>query len=179
MFLVVCVLFCRSKMLSVLVEHGVPLNAQDTEGNTALHTAAQRGHVETVCELLELGAQLYIRNKAGRTALHLAGAVTALRLQRACVSCVRHCVHVWMCVSVVYVLAQCVCLFVCAGVFPVFVFVGSVDASCPPGYVLWVYVFALCVACIAAHFGHPQVVHALVRFDCETGYLKVGMAKLR
>ncbi|XP_044042961.1 ankyrin repeat domain-containing protein 16 isoform X2 [Siniperca chuatsi] len=39
---------------------------------TALHYAAKEGHTSTIKTLLELGADLYVRDKKGRTALHMA-----------------------------------------------------------------------------------------------------------
>ena len=40
-----------------LVEHGANIHLQDKNGNTCLHYAAQRGHVEVVSKLLGLGAK--------------------------------------------------------------------------------------------------------------------------
>ena len=40
-----------------LVEHGANIHLQDKNGNTCLHYAAQRGHVEVVNKLLGLGAK--------------------------------------------------------------------------------------------------------------------------
>ncbi|XP_028307322.1 ankyrin repeat domain-containing protein 16 [Gouania willdenowi] len=39
---------------------------------TALHYAAKEGHASTIKALLELGADLHVRDKKGRTALHMA-----------------------------------------------------------------------------------------------------------
>ncbi|XP_070784857.1 ankyrin repeat domain-containing protein 16 [Enoplosus armatus] len=39
---------------------------------TALHYAAKEGHTSTIKTLLELGADLHVRDKMGRTALHMA-----------------------------------------------------------------------------------------------------------
>ncbi|XP_031162050.1 ankyrin repeat domain-containing protein 16 [Sander lucioperca] len=39
---------------------------------TALHYAAKEGHTSTIKTLLELGADLHVRDKKGRTALHMA-----------------------------------------------------------------------------------------------------------
>lgn len=45
------------------------VDAQDAEGDTALHMAAQEGHEEAVSILLEYGARRDIRNKEGLLAI--------------------------------------------------------------------------------------------------------------
>merc|ERR1712195_29501 len=47
------------------------LNCQDSEGYTALHKAARRGHVDAVQVLIELGfSNMDAQDKSGMTALH-------------------------------------------------------------------------------------------------------------
>ncbi len=43
-------------------DHGLPLDVQDPDGNTALMIAAYRGHVGTVRALIERGADIDRRN---------------------------------------------------------------------------------------------------------------------
>ena len=58
----------------VLVEKGYVsnINAHDTGGNTALMLAASSGHTEVVRFLLIRGADPFLSNKRGHTALSLA-----------------------------------------------------------------------------------------------------------
>jgi len=56
-----------------LVDLGVPLNAQDSDGDTALHDAARFGHLEVVKQLLNArGVDIGLRNRQGLDALGLA-----------------------------------------------------------------------------------------------------------
>ncbi|XP_014278899.1 putative ankyrin repeat protein RF_0381 [Halyomorpha halys] len=61
------------EVVKVLVERGVGINIQDEEGNTALMTAAKYS-VSNILEiyLLNNGADLTLKSKIGRTALHYA-----------------------------------------------------------------------------------------------------------
>jgi uncharacterized protein len=52
-----------------LLAHGADVNAQDTDGDTALHGAAQNGNVEIIGLLLDKGANLNAKNKLGGTPL--------------------------------------------------------------------------------------------------------------
>lgn len=52
-----------------LVAHGADVNAQDADGDTALHGAAQTGNVEIIRLLLDKGASLNLKNKQGGTPL--------------------------------------------------------------------------------------------------------------
>jgi L-histidine N-alpha-methyltransferase len=57
---------------TLLAEHGVPLEHTNTDGKTALHEAAQEGHVDCVRLLLGSGAQVDSLKKADWTPLMLA-----------------------------------------------------------------------------------------------------------
>ncbi len=58
--------FAREGMteeLAGFVDHGLPLDVQDQEGNTALMLAAYHGHAATVQELIRRGADVDLRNQ--------------------------------------------------------------------------------------------------------------------
>jgi ankyrin repeat protein len=68
--------FARQGMteeLAGFVDHGLPTDVQDHDGNTLLMLAAYRGHPETVRMLLERGADVDLRN--ARDQSPLAGAL--------------------------------------------------------------------------------------------------------
>ncbi len=44
------------------IDHGVPIDIQDADGNTALMLAAYNGHPSTVQALIERGADVNLRN---------------------------------------------------------------------------------------------------------------------
>eukprot|EP00755_Sulcionema_specki_P024283 Sspe_Gene.14794::Locus_5134_Transcript_1_4_Confidence_0.286_Length_12444::g.14794::m.14794 len=50
----------------------VDINAVDWRGDTALHLAVDRGHLEVMTLLLDANASVLVQNACGRTALHLA-----------------------------------------------------------------------------------------------------------
>ena len=52
-----------------LLAHGVEINAQDADGDTALHGAAQGGNVEIARMLLDKGAEVNAKNQHGGTPL--------------------------------------------------------------------------------------------------------------
>jgi ankyrin repeat protein len=52
-----------------LLAHGADVNAEDKDGDTALHGAAQNGDVEIMQMLLDKGANLNVKNKQGGTPL--------------------------------------------------------------------------------------------------------------
>ena len=58
--------------VTLLVEHGVDVNAFNANGQTVLHNAAQRGHNTVIEYVAKNGARLDRRDKQGRTALDLA-----------------------------------------------------------------------------------------------------------
>ena len=55
-----------------LAKKGLDVNLVDRQGNTAFHIAIENGHIELAKQLLVLGADPYVSNKAGLTPLHLA-----------------------------------------------------------------------------------------------------------
>lgn len=67
-----------AEAVKILVKAGTPINAQDDEGNTALHNALTatsfnpKDRLTTIQTLVDLDANLNIKNKAGKTALDLA-----------------------------------------------------------------------------------------------------------
>ncbi|HVZ19921.1 MAG TPA: ankyrin repeat domain-containing protein, partial [Vicinamibacterales bacterium] len=68
--------------VTLLVEHGVDVNAFNTNGQTILHNAAQRGYDSIVSYVASKGAKLDRRDKQGRTPLDLAlGAAGGARRQ--------------------------------------------------------------------------------------------------
>jgi ankyrin repeat protein len=58
--------------VTLLVDHGVDVNAYNANGQTILHNAAQRGHNSVIEYVARKGAKLDRRDKQGRTALDLA-----------------------------------------------------------------------------------------------------------
>jgi uncharacterized protein len=68
--------------VTLLVEHGVDVNAFNANGQTILHNAAQRGQNSVIEYVAGKGAKLDRRDKQGRTALDIAlGAGTGGRRQ--------------------------------------------------------------------------------------------------
>lgn len=59
--------------LLAFLDHGLPVDAQDGEGNTALMLAAYHGHAETVQALVDRGADVDLRNS--RDQAPIAGAL--------------------------------------------------------------------------------------------------------
>lgn len=59
-------------VVGLLLHRGVPVNARDISGATALHVAARSGHVDTVGVLLGAGADKAIEDLLGDTPFHLA-----------------------------------------------------------------------------------------------------------
>lgn len=55
-----------------LLRRGADPDVRDEEGNTVLHWAASRGHGWVVDLLVRYGADLYAKNKRGRTPLDVA-----------------------------------------------------------------------------------------------------------
>ncbi|MFB4421306.1 ankyrin repeat domain-containing protein [Streptomyces sp. QL37] len=52
----------RTAELLEFLDHGLPVDVQDQEGNTALMLAAYHGHTETVRALIGRGADVDLRN---------------------------------------------------------------------------------------------------------------------
>ena len=61
-----------SDLVSMLLDNGADINAQNINERTALMKAAQHGNSETIALLLERGASTEPRDKYGNTALMLA-----------------------------------------------------------------------------------------------------------
>lgn len=61
--------FGRTAVVESLLAHGVDPAAKDSDGMTALHCAAARGHIDIVELLLERGAPLEVKNTWGGTVL--------------------------------------------------------------------------------------------------------------
>ena len=60
------------KIISLLLEKGANLQAQDDSGNSVLFHAAYRGHVQALEFLIEKGADVQARNQREQTPLHVA-----------------------------------------------------------------------------------------------------------
>jgi ankyrin repeat protein len=60
------------EVLKQLLAAGVPINATNAAGETALHAAASRGGDDVIRFLVEAGADLSAKDKANRTPLHVA-----------------------------------------------------------------------------------------------------------
>lgn len=61
--------FAREGMTEELVgflDHGLPLDVQDLDGNTPLMLAAYHGHADTVRQLVGRGADVDLHNKRGQ-----------------------------------------------------------------------------------------------------------------
>lgn len=58
--------------METLLAHGADASAQDNQGLTAMHCAAQGGNVEMVQALLSSGADVHAKDCLGWTALHCA-----------------------------------------------------------------------------------------------------------
>ncbi len=58
--------------IKLCIEHGVDINAFNTNGATAMHNAVNRGSQKIVRYLAEQGAKLDLRDKQGRTPLDVA-----------------------------------------------------------------------------------------------------------
>ena len=57
-----------SQLIKLLAAAGADLAAQDEDGDTALHIAVKKNHINSVFALLEAGAPIGVVNAAGRTA---------------------------------------------------------------------------------------------------------------
>lgn len=60
-----------SAVAQLLVKHGADVNAQDAEGQTALHVACDTQDEGLLETLLDLGAKLGVRDEYGNTPSHL------------------------------------------------------------------------------------------------------------
>jgi ankyrin repeat protein len=64
----------RQEVADFLMNNGADLNAVDDNGNTALMIATARNNTEAAIALINRKVAVYLRNKDGRTALHIAAA---------------------------------------------------------------------------------------------------------
>ena len=62
------------ELASLLIDAGVDVNAKDLDGDTALHEAFRRNHVEVVRILIQAGARVDERCNCGRTPIFKASA---------------------------------------------------------------------------------------------------------
>jgi len=60
------------KLVAELVTKRATIDTQTAEGNTPLHLATQNNHKDAVEALLDAGANMFIKNKAGQTPLDMA-----------------------------------------------------------------------------------------------------------
>ena len=63
----------RTPELAEFIEHGVPVDLTDAEGNSLLMLAAYHSHAETVAMLIARGADVDLRNSRNQSAV--AGAI--------------------------------------------------------------------------------------------------------
>jgi hypothetical protein len=61
--------------IEALVSRGAQLDAQNNQGDTALHLAAFKGHLDAAKALVKLGASRVLTNKDGKRALDLSRSV--------------------------------------------------------------------------------------------------------
>lgn len=59
-------------VVQYLISLRIDVNAQNDNGDTALHLATNKNHIDVVQVLLQVGANRNIQNKAGKTAPDLA-----------------------------------------------------------------------------------------------------------
>lgn len=71
--LLVAARYNRPQIIALLITRGAPTDVRDNAGNTALHEAAHRGHVEATHALLHFShRELNARNQSANAPLHLA-----------------------------------------------------------------------------------------------------------
>jgi len=68
------------KIIIALKAHQCSLDCLDEEGNTPLHIACKYGHQEMASLLLEQGANFDLKDRSGKTALHLASTPQIVQL---------------------------------------------------------------------------------------------------
>ena len=55
----------------MLIGRGADVTVQNSDGETPLHQALQRGQIDVACTLIEHGADVTAQNNGGWTPLHL------------------------------------------------------------------------------------------------------------
>lgn len=65
------VLVLRRLLHRAAPDRAAAINKKDSSGNTVLHVAARRGHVDCIQLLLEQGGAVGSQNNEGETPLHL------------------------------------------------------------------------------------------------------------
>jgi len=68
--LIVAAYFGKFETMKVLLAHNADVTVVDSDGGTALASAASQANVEVVEALLQRGADIHRKDKLGRTALH-------------------------------------------------------------------------------------------------------------
>jgi uncharacterized protein len=58
-----------SEIIKILLKHPQPISPQNSAGNTPLHWACLNNHVNTVKLLVGEGADMFVKNGAGRDAV--------------------------------------------------------------------------------------------------------------
>lgn len=71
-----------SSAVDKYIQSGAELNAQNDDGDTALHIACRNGHAEVAERLVKLGADLFLFNHSGLLAFHVAVCANQLQIVR-------------------------------------------------------------------------------------------------
>jgi ankyrin repeat protein len=64
--------YYRNDMITLLIDNGAQINAQEGVGKSPLHLAVDRGNIEIAKILLEKGIDIELKDGYGYTALHIA-----------------------------------------------------------------------------------------------------------
>lgn len=75
-----CYLTGSPKLVYLLMEKGANCKAQDSDGNTPLMHALQKGNTELAMHFVDIGSALHTPNKFGEIPLHYCGAVSPDKL---------------------------------------------------------------------------------------------------